>query len=101
MKKNSALLGFYDRFQVILEEMDAFEADEAMEELNAQLEDVLFLMENIDEDEADAAEEIQGVIEELEDLLGEYKDLAQVRPEIAQKVMELEMAVQMARRNLI
>ena len=53
MKKNSALAGFYDRFQAILEGMDDFEMDEELEELNAQFEDVLFMMETIDEEDED------------------------------------------------
>ena len=44
----AALNGFLERFHGILDELDAFEADEELEELNAQLEDVLFLMESVD-----------------------------------------------------
>lgn len=100
MKKNSALAGFCERFQEILDALDEFDMDETLEELNAQFEDILFLMESIDEAEEDAKEEIQGAIEELEGLLAEYRLLAGERTELSQKVIELEMAVQMAARNL-
>jgi len=100
MKKNSALAGFHSRFQAILEEMDEFDMDETLEELNAQMEDVLFLMESIDEDDEDAAEETEGALEEIDDLLEQYRELAHVRPELNQKVLELEMAAQMAAANL-
>lgn len=100
MKKNSALAGFCERFQEILDALDEFDMDETLEELNAQFEDILFLMESIDEAEEDAKEEIQGAIEELEGLLAEYRLLAGERAELSQKVIELEMAVQMAARNL-
>ena len=100
MKKNSALAGFCERFQEILDVLDEFDMDETLEELNAQFEDILFLLESIDEEDADANEEIQGAIEELEGLLAEYRLLAGERAELSQKVIELEMAVQMAARNL-
>lgn len=101
LKKNSALAGFCERFQSILDALDAFELDEDLEELNAQFEDVIFLMENIDEDDADAAEEIQGALEEMQDICADYQHQAQHRPELNQKALELDMALQMARRNLL
>lgn len=101
MKKNSALAVFISRFQDILDAMDEFDMDETLEELNAEFEDTLFLMENIDEEEEDAAEEIEGALEEMQDILDEYQDLANDRPELGQKVTEYSMALQMARGNLL
>lgn len=100
MKKNSALAGFISRFQAILEELDQFEMDEEMEEMNAEFEDALFMMETIDEDGEDAAEEIADAMEDMDDLLARYRALCGERPELGQKVLELEMAVQMAKNNL-
>ena len=94
--KNSALEGFQERFQSILDDFDGFEMDEELEELNAQLEDALFLMECSGDD----AEELQGAIEEIDGLLAEYRALSGRRPELCQKVLELGMAVEMADRNL-
>lgn len=100
MKKNSALAGFISRFQAILEELDQFEMDEELEEMNAEFEDALFMMETIDEDGEDAAEEIADAMEDMDDLLARYRALCGERPELGQKVLELEMAVQMAKNNL-
>ncbi|MBP3410233.1 MAG: hypothetical protein J6J78_03355 [Clostridia bacterium] len=100
MKKNSALAGFISRFQAILEELDQFEMDEELEEMNAEFEDALFMMETIDEDGEDAAEEIADAMEDMDDLLARYRALCGEHPELGQKVLELEMAVQMAKNNL-
>ena len=100
MKKNSALAGFLKRFQGILEAMDEFEMDDELEEINAQFEDVLFMMETIDEEDEDAAGEIADAMEDMDDLLDQYRGLLNERPELNQKVVELEMAVQMAKNNL-
>ena len=75
---------------------DEFEMDEELEELNAQLEDALFLMECSEDD----VEELQGAIEEIDGLLAEYRALSERRPELRQKVLELEMAAGLAGRNL-
>lgn len=101
MKKNSALAGFCGRFQSILDALDEYDMDETLEELNAQLEDAIFLMESIDADDEDASEETEGALEEIADILSEYRDLARERPELSEKVNELAMAVQMAENNLI
>jgi len=100
MKKNSALAGFLSRFQAILDGMDEFEMDDDLEEINAQFEDALFMMETIDEDDEDAAEEIADAMEDMDDLLAQYRELSEERPELGQKVLEMEMAVQMAKNNL-
>lgn len=99
MKKNAAA-SFLARFQDILDDLDEFEMTEELEELNAQLEDAIFLMESIDDGDEDASEELEGAIEEIEGLLEEYRELAEEIPELRQKVLELEMAAGMARMNL-
>ena len=101
MISKAALNGFLERFQGILDELDAFDADEELEELNAQLEDVLFLMESVDVEDADAAEEIEGALEEIDDLLAAYRELAEELPELRQQALELEMARRMAGQNLV
>lgn len=101
MKKNGALAGFVRRFQDILDAMDEFDEIEAIEEINAEFEDAIFLMENIDEGEADAAEEIEGALEEMDDILDEYRALKDKDAALAQKVLEFEMTLQMARNNLL
>lgn len=101
MMSKAALNGFLERFHVILDELDEIEADEELDELNAQLEDVLFLMESVDVEDADAAEEIAGALEEIDDLLAAYRELAEELPELRQQALELEMARKMAGQNLV
>lgn len=100
LKSKGALAGFLARFHEILDGLDEFEADEDLEELNAQFEDALFLLECVDEDEEDAQEEIAGALEELEDILAEYRALEWERPELRQMTLELEMSIRMAGKNL-
>ena len=97
----AALNGFLERFHGILDELDEIESDEELDELNAQLEDVLFLMESVDVEDADAAEEIAGALEEIDDLLAAYRALAEELPELRQQALELEMARKMAGQNLV
>lgn len=101
MMSKAALNGFLERFHGILDELDEIGADEELEELNAQLEDVLFLMESVDPEDADAAEEIAGALEEIDDLLAAYRELAEELPELRQQALELEMARKMAGQNLV
>jgi len=96
--KNKLAECFLNRFQEILDGLDALADSEEMEELNAQLEDVLFLMESIDDADADADEELEGALEEIEDLLDQYRETDD--PEVKQKALELDMALRMARNNL-
>jgi len=98
MKNSTALAGFCQRFQSILDALDAYDTDETLEELNAQFEDILFLMESIDDADADADEELEGALEEIEDLLDQYRETDD--PEVKQKALELDMALRMARNNL-
>ena len=98
MPKNKLIGRFLDRFQEILDALDEISASEEMDELNAQFEDVLFLMESTDDEDEDAAEEIDGALEEMEDLLDQYRELD--IPEVNQKAVELEMAIRMVRNNL-
>ena len=101
MMSKAALNGFLEHFHGILDELDEIGADEELEELNAQLEDVLFLMESVDPEDADAAEEIAGALEEIDDLLEAYLELAEELPELRQQALELEMARRMAGQNLV
>lgn len=101
MKKNSILEGFYGRFQAILDAFDAFEPDEELEEMNAEFEDTLFMLESIDEDDDSSGEEIADFLEDMEGLVEDYRGIAQAREELRQTVFELEMAVRMARDNMI
>lgn len=98
MAKNKVYDGFMKRFQEILDALDEMCESDEMDELNAQFEDILFLMENIDADDEDAAEDFEGALEELEDLLEEYRELE--LSVIDQKITEFEMTLKMAQNNI-
>lgn len=95
-----ALTGFLSRFQDILDELDAFEMTEELEELNAEFEDALFMIESIDLEDEDAAEELEESFDELAALLEDYRELAEELPEILQKVETLDMCLKMAQSNM-
>lgn len=99
MNKKAAA-GFVSRFQAILDELDAFEMNEALEELNAEFEDALFMLESIDYEDEDAPEEFADSLEELQALAEAYRALSGEMPELLQKVRELEMCLEMAENNL-
>lgn len=101
MNKHGVLAHFHQRFEAILNDLDEMEMDGELEETNAQFEDILFWIENIDEDNADAKEEIEDAFEDLEDLIAEYRALAAERAELVQKVIELETIFQTASCNLL
>ncbi len=95
-----ALAGFLARFQDILDALDGFEMTDALEELNAEFEDALFMIESIDPEEEDAQEELEESFEELHSLLEDYRELAKEVPELLQKTVEMEMCLKMAESNL-
>lgn len=97
MKKISA---FIERFQEILDAMDELNEGGRLDEINAEFEDAIFLMENIDSDDADAQEEFEGALEEIEDILAEYREY-EAELDIGQKLIELDMIVQTAKKNLL
>ena len=101
MKRNAALTGFIDRFQGILDVFDEIADSEEAEELNAEFEDAVFLLENVDPNDEDAKEEIEGALEEIDALCGDYARQMNGNPEGMEIVRQLEMAARMARQNLL
>ena len=95
-----ALAGFIDRFHAILDALDEIEMTDELEELNAEFEDALFMLESIDPEDDDAGEELEESCEELAALLEDYRDLAEDVPELLQKLVEFEMCLKMAESNL-
>lgn len=79
----------YDKFIVrledMLDELDDIELTDELEELNANLEDVLFMMSESDPEEAEFADEMGDAADELLDLAAEYRKI----PETAQLADEL------------
>ena len=101
MKRNSPLNGFIDRFHGILDAFDDLTADEEQEELNAEFEDAIFLLENVDPEDEDAAEEIGDALDEIDALCGDFRKAAEKDPERMEIVLQMEMAARMARQNLL
>lgn len=97
---------FEKRFREILTELDGVaapadgESAEALEELNAELEDALLLLSEADPDGEDGPEELRGDIEELDALCGDYGRLAKRVPAVAEPADRLQRLVRMAAENL-
>ncbi len=66
---------FDARFRAVLDELDALaekSGDEALEELNAEFEDALFLISEIDLRDEDWQDEYRDALEELDALRADY-----------------------------
>ena len=63
-----------DELNAILDRLDAFADDEDVEELNATLEDVLFMLSESDDD-SDFEEELQDALDELSDIADGYRKI--------------------------
>lgn len=97
---------FEKRFRGILSELDGLrdacsgDAAEAMEEMNAEFEDALFVIECIDVEDEEWQEEFTDALEEFKDLMVEYRSVEEEVPAIAETINRLEMAIRMAEANL-
>ena len=95
---------FLDRFGGLLTQLDALaedcdaEAAEDLEDLNAEFEDALMLL---NECRADGdPEELTDALEDMKALAGDYRGLTGDIPELAALADQLEMAADMALGNL-
>ena len=89
---------FEKRFRALLEELDGVAedtGDEDLEDMNAEFEDALFMLSEIDPKSEDAAEELADALEEFETLRDDYARRHDTR-DIAER---LGMLIQMARNN--
>lgn len=66
-----------DELNGILDQMEAFGDDEDVEELNATLEDVLFMLSESGEED-DFEDELEAAIEELMDIADGCRDIPEV-----------------------
>lgn len=83
------------RFREILAALDDIADGEDMEELNAELEDALFMLSQIDPKADDAAEEFMDTLDEFDALRADY-----ARIPIAREVAErMGMLIEFARKN--
>lgn len=97
---------FEKRFREILTSLDELrdgcdgDAAESIEEMNAEYEDALFLIECTNPDDEDWQEEFADALEEFKDLLEGYRDLAEDVSELDEVADRLDMAIQLAEANL-
>lgn len=97
---------FEKRFREILAQLDEFrdlcddDQIEVIEEMNAEYEDALFVIECIDANDEEWAEEFNDALEEFEDLLEGYRKLSEELPEVKDAADRLDMAIRMADANL-
>ena len=92
---------FEKRFREILASLDEFrDENEEIEEMNAEFEDSLFVIECIDVNDEEWEEEFTDALEEFRDLLDNYRDLAEEIPELNEVADRLDMAIKMAEANL-
>lgn len=67
---------FIDELNMMLDELADFEDNEEVEELNATLEDVLFMLSEAG-DEDDFEDELEDAVDELFDIANGYKEIAE------------------------
>lgn len=94
-----AIREFEKRFRALLDALDdlaAASGDEDLEELNAEFDDALFMLEAIDPKSEDAAEEFADALEEFEALKDDYVR----RGDIGDIPSRLDMLIRMARANM-
>lgn len=92
---------FEKRFREILASFDEFRGeDEEIEEMNAEFEDALFVIECIDANDEEWEEEFSDALEEFKDLLDGYRSLAEENPGMEAIADRLEMTIKMAEANL-
>ena len=92
---------FMKRFEAILSELDALaerEDDDTLDDLNAELEDALFMLSQIRGDDEDAEEALAETLEELRALAGDYGAL-EVEG-VGEVAARLSMAADMALNNI-
>lgn len=93
---------FMGRFEEILKELDALadavdgDGAEEFEDLNAEFEDTLMMLEELKPDGPDFAGELGEVLEDLRALAGDYRRHSAGLPEVADCARRLEMVAEMA-----
>jgi len=99
---------FGKRLNEILENMDGILNEcnpddgtlEAFEDLNAETEDALMMLDEINPMDESWIEEAADALDEFESLCGDYRELSEKIPEIAAEVQRMGMTIDMARANL-
>lgn len=97
---------FEKRFREILDQLDDLREEaegdqaDAIDEMNADFEDALFVIESISAEDDDWQEAFSDALEEFKDLLEEYRRLSESQPELAEIANRLQMTIALAEGNL-
>lgn len=94
---------FEKRFRGLLDEMDELRADaddEDLEELAADFEDALFVVECIGADDEDWREQFTDALDEFSDIAKDSRRLAGEIPQMEGIAGRMDALIQMARANL-
>lgn len=94
---------FEKRFRGLLDEMDELRADaddEDLEELAADFEDALFVIECIGADDEDWREQFTDALDEFSDIAKDSRRLAGEIPQMEGIAGRMDALIQMARANL-
>lgn len=94
---------FEKRFRDLLDEMDEIRADadsEELDELAADFEDALFVMECIGADDEDWQEQFTDALDEFSDVAAGSRGFAKEIPPLEGIAERMDSLVQMARANL-
>lgn len=99
---------FARRYGELLSDLDAFSEEaelsaddaEALDDLNAELEDAILLLSQIRADGDDWRDELSDALEEIEALAADYRALSARAPGLDALAGRLEMAVRLAADNL-
>ena len=87
-----------ERLEALLSELDALSetcgSPEALEDLNAEFEDALMMLSDIDPRETGWEEELSDALEELRALAGDYRKLASEIPPLKALAARLEQAAE-------
>ena len=88
---------FENRFRAILHSLDAHsDHSDTFEDLNAEFEDALCILEEIDLTQTDWLEEFTDALDDFEDLSGRYREYEEAREDAE----NIDRLIQLARMNL-
>ena len=94
---------FEEACRAVLDEMDALAeagAGEALDDMNAELEDALMLLAEARPEDEDWREELEGALEELDALAADYTELAEGIEGLGAPARRLTQAVRTAAEKL-
>ena len=95
---------FTARLRDILDSLDGLNEDgmggEDLEELNAEFEDALFMMDGIDPSDETWREELEDALEELDALNADYRRLEDADGALYPLCDQMDMAIQFIRGNM-